>query len=49
MGDVVETAALRTTVLRIDNGGRPLAVRYEFGRDLDGSDVVWISEGRWLQ
>ena len=46
VGDVVETTALRATVLRIDEAGRPLAVRYEFGRDLDGSDVAWISEGR---
>ena len=45
-GDVVQTAALRATVLRVDEAGRPLAVRYEFNRDLDGSDVAWISEGR---
>jgi hypothetical protein len=45
-GDVVETAALRATVLRVDGSGRPLAVRYEFNRNLDGSDVAWISEGR---
>ena len=45
-GDVVETAALRATVLRVDDAGRPLAVGYEFNRNLDGSDVAWISEGR---
>lgn len=46
VSNVVETAALRATVLRIDESGRPLAVRYEFGRDLDGPGVAWISEGR---
>ena len=46
VGDVVETAALRATVLRVDEAGRPLSVRYEFSRDLDGSGVAWISEGR---
>lgn len=45
-GDVVETAVLRATVLRVDEAGRPLAVRYELNRDLDGADVAWISEGR---
>jgi hypothetical protein len=45
-GDVVEIAGLRATVLRVDDEGRPLAVRYEFDRDLDGPDVAWISEGR---
>jgi hypothetical protein len=45
-GDVVETAALRATVQRVDEAGRPVAVHYEFNRDLDGSDVAWISEGR---
>lgn len=46
VGDVVETAALRATVLRVDGAGRPLAVHYEFGRNLDSPDVAWISEGR---
>jgi hypothetical protein len=46
VGDVVETAALRATVLRVDEAGRPLAVHYEFNRDLDSSDIAWISEGR---
>ena len=45
-GDVVETAALRATILRVDEAGRPLAVHYEFDRDLGSSDVAWISEGR---
>jgi hypothetical protein len=45
-GDVVETAVLRATILRIDEAGRPLAVRYELNRDLDSADVAWISEGR---
>jgi hypothetical protein len=45
-GDVVQTAALRATVLKVDDAGRPLAVQYEFNRDLDGPGVVWISEGR---
>ncbi len=45
-GDVVETAALRATVLRIDDAGRPLTVRYEFSRNLDDPGVVWISEGQ---
>jgi hypothetical protein len=31
--------------LRVDEGGRPMAVRYEFDRDLDSSDVAWIAEG----
>lgn len=46
VGDVVETAALRATVTRIDDAGRPLTVRYEFGRSLDDPGVAWISEGR---
>lgn len=45
-GDVVQTAALRATVLKVDEAGRPLAVQYEFNKDLDGPDVAWISEGR---
>ena len=45
-GDVVETTTVRATVLRIDDLGRPLAVRYELNRDLDSRDVAWISEGR---
>lgn len=45
-GDAVEIPGMRATVLRIDDGGRPTAVRYEFDRDLDGPDVAWISEGR---
>ena len=46
VGDVVQIPGLRATVLRVDEGGRPMAVRYEFDRDLDSSDVAWISEGR---
>jgi hypothetical protein len=46
VGDVVQIPGLRATVLRIDDEGRPMAVRYEFDRDLDGPDVAWISEGR---
>jgi hypothetical protein len=46
VGDVVETAALRAAVLKVDDAGRPLAVHYEFNRDLNGSDVAWISEDR---
>ena len=45
-GDVVETTAVRATVLRVDDIGRPLAVRYELNRDLESPDVAWISEGR---
>ena len=45
-GDVVEIPGLRATVLRVDDGGRPMTVRYEFDRDLDSSDVAWIAEGR---
>ena len=45
-GDVVETTALRAEVLKVDEAGRPLAVHYEFNRDLDGADIAWISEGR---
>jgi hypothetical protein len=45
-GDVVQIPGLRATVLRVDEGGRPMAVRYEFDRDLDESDVAWISESR---
>jgi hypothetical protein len=46
IGDVVQIPGLRATVLRVDEGGRPMAVRYEFDRDLDSSDVAWIAEGR---
>ena len=46
VGDIVEIPGLRATVLRVDEGGRPMAVRYEFDRDLDSSDVAWIAEGR---
>ena len=46
VGDVVEIPGLRATVLRVDEGGRPMAVRYEFDRDLDSSDIAWIAEGR---
>jgi hypothetical protein len=45
VGDVVEIAGLRATVSRIDDEGRPRAVHYDFDRNLDGSDVAWISEG----
>lgn len=46
VGDVVEVPGMRATVLRIDDEGRPMAVRYEFDRDLDSPEVAWISEGR---
>jgi hypothetical protein len=46
VGDVVELVGMRATVLRVDEQGRPKAVRYEFDRDLDGPDVAWISEGK---
>jgi hypothetical protein len=46
IGEVVQIPGLHATVLRVDEGGRPMAVRYEFDRDLDSSDVAWISEGR---
>ena len=46
VGDVVETAALRAEVLKVDEAGRPQAVHYEFNRDLDSPNVAWISEGR---
>lgn len=46
VGDVTQIAGLRATVLRVDQLGSPLAVRYDFDRDLDGSDVPWIAEGR---
>lgn len=46
VGDVTQLAGLRATVLRVDQLGRPLAVRYDFDRDIDSSDVAWISEGR---
>jgi hypothetical protein len=45
-GDVVQLSGLRATVLRVDEAGRPMAVRYEFDRNLDSSEVAWISEGR---
>jgi hypothetical protein len=45
-GDVTQIAGMRATVLRVDEMGSPLAVRYDFDRDLDSSDVAWISEGR---
>jgi len=44
-GDVVAIPGLRASVLRIDGEGRPMAVRYDFDRDLDGPDVAWIAEG----
>jgi hypothetical protein len=46
VGDVVEVPGLRASVLGVDDVGRPLAVHYEFNRDLDGSDVKWISADR---
>jgi len=46
VGDMVEVPGLHATVLRVDETGRPLAVHYEFNRDLGSSDVAWISEGR---
>ncbi len=46
IGDVVEVPGLRATVQRVDEAGRPLAMRYEFNRNLDSADVAWISEGR---
>jgi len=46
VGDVTQIAGLRATVLRVDQSGQPMAVRYDFDRDLDSSDVAWISEGR---
>lgn len=45
-GDIVQLRGLRATVLRVDDGGRPMAVRYEFDRDLDSAEVAWIAEGR---
>jgi hypothetical protein len=45
-GEIVQIPGMRATVLRIDEAGRPMAVRYEFDRDLDSSDVAWIAEGR---
>jgi hypothetical protein len=46
VGDVVQIPGLHAAVLRVDEGGQPMAVRYEFDQDLDSSDVAWISEGR---
>jgi hypothetical protein len=46
IGDAVQIPGMRATVLRADEWGQPLGVRYEFDRDLDSSDVAWISEGR---
>lgn len=45
-GDVTEIAGLRATVLRVDQSGSPMAVRYDFDRDLDDPGVAWIAEGR---
>jgi len=44
VGDVTQISGLRATVLRIDQSGVPLAVRYDFDRDLDGPGVAWIAE-----
>jgi hypothetical protein len=46
VGDVVEVSGMRASVLEVDDVGRPLAVHYEFNRDLDSSDVKWISADR---
>lgn len=46
VGDVTQIAGLRATVLRVDHSGSPLAVRYEFDRDLAGSGAAWIVENR---
>ena len=46
VGDVVEIPGLRATVLRVDDQGGPMAVHYEFYRDLDSPEVAWLSEGR---
>jgi hypothetical protein len=46
VGDVIEIPGLRATVLRVDEAGGPMAVRYEFDRDLDSSEVAWIAESR---
>ncbi len=46
VGNVTQIAGMRATVLRVDEMGSPLAVRYEFDRDLDSSELAWISEGR---
>ncbi len=46
VGDVVEVLGLNATVLRVDEEGRPKAVRYEVDhRSLDSPDIAWISEG----
>jgi len=46
VGDVTRIAGMSATVLRVDPRGSPLAVRYDFDRDLDNPGVAWISEGR---
>jgi hypothetical protein len=46
VGDVTRIAGLQATVLRVDQWGSPLAMRYDFDRDLDGSGVAWIAEHR---
>ena len=46
VGDVVEVDGMRASVLGVDDVGRPLALHYEFNRDLDSADVKWISAGR---
>lgn len=46
VGDVTQIAGLRATVLRVDQSGSPLAVRYDFDRNLDSPDLPWIAEGR---
>jgi hypothetical protein len=44
-GEVVDLPGVRATVLRVDDDGRPKAVRYELAQDLDAPDVAWIIEG----
>lgn len=46
VGDVVQIPGLRATVLRVDEAGAPMTVRYDFDHDLDGSGVAWIAEGQ---
>lgn len=46
VGDVTDIPGMRATVLRVDPSGSPLAIRYEFDRDLDASGVAWIAEHR---
>ncbi len=43
-GEVVDVPGMRATIERLDAGGEPAQIRYDFDRDLDDPSLTWLAE-----